>query len=183
MNKRTIYDKSLKPRSEMNLSTFSFLFSEIINYYLTSKTLDIEADLMSLGESIGPRVLELVNMREKNFKREKKHLEMIKFVAYQVWKTLFGKGIDNIERLSHSASSYLLIENSPIVLRYIPESSDKKNPTCAVFVGGIIKGILDAADFPAKIEVQSPPNDGRSVYPKTVYIVEFEDFVIQREKE
>jgi hypothetical protein len=68
-------------------------------------------------------------------------------------------------------------------LRYIPEFSDKKNPTCAVFVGGIIKGILDAADFPAKLEVQSPPNDGKSVYPKTVYIVEFEDFVIQREKE
>jgi hypothetical protein len=37
-----------------------------------------------MGENIGVRVLELLNLREKNLKREVKHIEMLKFVQNTV---------------------------------------------------------------------------------------------------
>lgn len=38
MNKKTIYEKSVKrPRPDGNLSTFGYLFSEIIQYQMSKK--------------------------------------------------------------------------------------------------------------------------------------------------
>lgn len=54
-NRKTIYDSSIKrPKGsgEANLSTFGYLFSEIIQYN-QSKKRNVEQELQKLGENIG----------------------------------------------------------------------------------------------------------------------------------
>ena len=52
-----------KRREKVNLSTFSYLFSEIIQYFLSKNTQTLEKDLTELGEQMGPRILELLSFR------------------------------------------------------------------------------------------------------------------------
>jgi hypothetical protein len=80
MRKVSIYDKPLKPRPEINLSTFSFLFSEIIQYYIEKDKEKFEENLQQLGISIGPRLYEFIIAKDKSYKKENKHLEFLKII-------------------------------------------------------------------------------------------------------
>ena len=84
--KRSIYEKNLQvQRHDINLSTFSYLYSEIINYYLQKFKLDeIDKELEKLGETVGPKLYELIIYREKTLKRELKHIEILKFLHSNV---------------------------------------------------------------------------------------------------
>lgn len=82
MNKKTpsVYDKPFKTRSEINVSTFALLFSEMINYLALKDGSKVEENLEKLGYSIGPRILEYVSAREKVIKRDIKILDIIKVI-------------------------------------------------------------------------------------------------------
>lgn len=43
-------------------------------------------------------MLELIVWREKNSKRETRILGILQFIHTQVWKTLFGKTADSLEK-------------------------------------------------------------------------------------
>jgi hypothetical protein len=77
---KSIYDKPLKVRAEVNLSTFSFLFSEIIQYYLDTYKDKFEENLTQLGATIGPRLYEFLIAKEKQYKRETKFLDVLKII-------------------------------------------------------------------------------------------------------
>jgi len=178
--KSSAFDKPLKVRAEINLSTFSFLFSEIISYYAEKDRDKLEENLEKLGHSLGPRVLELVFLKEKLTKRENKPLEFLKLVHSSVWRILFGKTADQLEKLG--ADTYVLYENNPLYLKYIPPAeSGQKGFTYPRFVGGIIKGMLDYSGLDATVETQTPPNDGKSKYPKTAFVVTFSEEAMKRE--
>jgi hypothetical protein len=75
--------------------------------------------------------------------------------------------------------TYVIYDNNPAYLKYIPKR-DGKDYTYAYFVGGIIKGILDYAGFEAEVDTQTPPNDGKSTYPITGFVITFSEEVMQR---
>lgn len=58
---------------------------------------------------------------------------------------------------------------------------DGAGKTYARYVGGIIHGILEYSDFPCTVETQTPPNDGKSTYPKTAFVITFSEKVLKRE--
>ena len=82
--KSSAYDKSIKSRTDINLSTFSFIFSEIIQYFADKDREKLEENLEKLGYSMGPRVIELVCLKEKMAKRENKPLEFLKLIHSSV---------------------------------------------------------------------------------------------------
>ena len=93
MIKRNTLDRTLKNNTKrpfVNLSTFSFLFSEIIQYFLSKNTQTLESDLSNIGKQMAPRILELLSFRSVKT-RYIKHLEILKFINGPVWKSLFGK--------------------------------------------------------------------------------------------
>jgi hypothetical protein len=51
-----------------------------------------------MGYRVGQRVLELIVWREKNSRRETRILGILQFVHTTVWKTLFGKAADALEK-------------------------------------------------------------------------------------
>ena len=67
------FERPLKPRSEVSMSAFSFMFSEIVQQIMKSdKELpagahggDLDSSLHALGLPIGEKILELLFFREK----------------------------------------------------------------------------------------------------------------------
>ena len=51
-----------------------------------------------MGYRVGQRVLELIVWREKNSRRETRILGILQFIHTIVWKTLFGKPADSLEK-------------------------------------------------------------------------------------
>ena len=87
----SIYDKSLlRPRGPVSLSAFSFIFSEIVQYFqLHAQSVnDLERKLEEAGYGIGQRMSELVGCKERVTKREQRIVSMLIFVKNVVWKHL-----------------------------------------------------------------------------------------------
>ena len=78
---KDFYDRNLKDRKYVPVTTFSFLFGEMVQYMQSKssgdKDFDLEEKLSSLGYPIGEKVLELCSVREKNFKKETKIAKML----------------------------------------------------------------------------------------------------------
>lgn len=183
MNKKSIYDRNLKIiRPEINLSTFNYFLSEIMQYYL-SNSRNLDDELEKLGESIGPRLLELMVFREKQFKHEIKHVEMLKFIHSSVWKYLFGKTADSLEKAKDSEVEYMIKDYSPSYMRCVSEYS---HYSAASFMVGVIKGMLNSGGFECNVTYQTlfyeeKNGERKSLYPQTVWIIEFSSNVITRE--
>lgn len=96
----SVLDKPLpKVRKELSLSTFAFLFSEVVQYCQSRVTdaSDLEKRLMTVGYDIGSRYLELGMFRDKK-NREIKLVAFLQWISTTVWKTLFNKQADSLEK-------------------------------------------------------------------------------------
>ena len=117
-----MYAKSIsKPKGEINLSCFSFLFSEIIHYLLKNDTEnDLEQSLTDFAHPIGERVLELAMFREKTRgKRYTSIVDVLHFIHTQVWKLLFGKVADGLEQNAEEEDEYWLRDDQPVTNKFI----------------------------------------------------------------
>ena len=132
----------------MSLSAFSLLFSEIVQYCQnrTNQINDLEKRFISLdflhrtitiltllnfdscylsrlsdiGCGVGSRVLELVSFREKSFKRETRLVSMLSFIQGTVWKSLFGKQADSLEKsVDHDNECRSFIIIHPIFITFL----------------------------------------------------------------
>ena len=180
---RNIYfDRSLKYKTDVPVTTFSFLFSEMIQYIMTKhnedKELDLEEKLSSLGYPIGEKVLELCFIRDKGMKRKLKINDILIFIHNDVWKMLFNKQADGLQQSAEDEDEFRIVENAPLTNKYI---FLQKNNTvnCASFFGGIIEGILNSADFRCKVSTFFYEVDKVT---KTYYIIECDRDVIERDK-
>src|SRR5271168_2559061 len=79
--------------------------------------------LNEMGYRVGQRVLELIVWREKNSRRETRILGILQFIHTVVWKTLFGKAADSLEKsrehddeCNPSFSSYSFFSPCPLCL-------------------------------------------------------------------
>lgn len=82
--KKSVFDKQLKARPPVNLSTFSFLFSEIIQYFLEKEKDKFEENLEKLGYDLGPRIYEFLIAKGGTSKRAIKHLDLLKIIHSSV---------------------------------------------------------------------------------------------------
>jgi trafficking protein particle complex subunit 5 len=117
-----------------------------------------------------------------------------------VWKHLFGKQADRLEKSADPAKDdeYHIIDNEPLVNRYISVPREMSALNCAAYVAGIVEGVCDGAGFPAKVgahsvgaqqqQQQQPQQEGGAagaeseMWPgRTVFLVKFEKEVLERE--
>eukprot|EP00741_Cyanophora_paradoxa_P017310 tig00020961_g16720.t1 len=177
-----ILDRALpaKPKSDVSLSAFAFLFSEIVQYSQTrvDSSNGLERKLEDMGYPVGQRMLELTCSREKGNKRETKIINILSFISSTLWKTLFGKAADSLEKGATNEDEYMIRESEPLVNKFI---AAQQNFNCAAFVAGIIKGVLDGAEFPAEVSTFSVQENGQRI-PRTVFLIKFDQQVLEREK-
>jgi hypothetical protein len=75
---------------------------------------ELERRLENLGYSVGLRVLELLAYRNRDYKRETRLMGVLQFVSTQVWKTLFGKAADSLERSIDHADEFMIVDYAPV---------------------------------------------------------------------
>ncbi|KAK8741793.1 hypothetical protein OTU49_002402 [Cherax quadricarinatus] len=174
----SILDKSLsRGRTEVSLTAYALLFSEMVQYSHNRVTSvnELHNKLSELGERVGVRMVELLFVRERNYKRETKLLNILLFVKGTLWKSLFGKEADKLDRATDDERIYYLIEKEPLVNRFISVPRDKSSINCAAFIAGIIESVLNATGFPAKVT---------ALWHKgTTFMIKFDDTVLTRDKQ
>merc|ERR1712029_519182 len=176
--KTSILDKSLsRGKQEVSLSAFALLFSEMVQYCQSrsSTVPELQGKLHELGYQAGSRILDLVFVREKAARRETKLLNVLLFVKSTLWKTLFGKEADKLERANDDERTYYVIEKEPLVNKFISVPKDKGSLNCAAYVAGVIEAVLLGANFPAKVTAHW--------HKGTTFMVKFEDHVIARDRQ
>ncbi len=129
---------------------------------------DLERRLADLGRAVGSRTLELLCLREKNGRRETRLNGVLLFCHTTVWKALFGKPADLLEKdgdkddlcacagagcraappaLTRPARAVLISDRDLVVNRYISLTSEVDTLNCGAFVAGILEGVLCDCGF------------------------------------
>lgn len=119
-------DRPLPKQSLVTSSAaFGLVFSELVQYHQSRVTSisDLERRLEQAGFGIGAAVLEAVSAREKVTKRETSVLGILSLVAGPVWKHLFGKAADSLEK-SVDGDAYMLYDSQPVTSTYVSVPAD-----------------------------------------------------------
>lgn len=124
--------------------------------------------LNTLGYRVGVRVLELMSWRNESSskapKREIHFLPELRSIHTQVWRAVFGKPADAIEKsvenpdecgshlLEGLVSTYarsvdMVIDNDPPITRNISVPRDMSQLSCSSFTAGIVEAVLDGLGF------------------------------------
>ncbi|ESW35500.1 hypothetical protein PHAVU_001G239800 [Phaseolus vulgaris] len=199
-----------KGKQEVSLSAFAFLFSELVQYNQTQvdNIGELERRLEDAGYAVGARVLELLCHRDKVIldpdmrgyysgqsssilslkdlslgmgnRRETRLLGILSFVHSTVWKVLFGKVADSLEKGTEHEDEYMISEKELLVNKFISIPKDMGTFNCGAFVAGIVRGVLDGAGFPAVVTAHFVPMEGQQ-RPRTTILIKFAEEVLQRE--
>ncbi|KAK6848950.1 hypothetical protein PG995_012783 [Apiospora arundinis] len=204
-NGKTIYHRPLNrsKTSELSQASFAYLFSEMVGY--ASKRIesiqDLEKRLNTQGHPIGLKLLDLLLHREpaRTQTRPLTIITLLHLIKQQLWTHLFGRAADGLEKSSDPSrpDEYMIIDNEPLVNRYISVPRDMSQLNCAAFVAGIIEGVCDGSAFPARVTAhsvgkqQATPaaegagedgGEGKEMWPgRTVFLVKFAPEVLERE--
>lgn len=125
-----------------------------------------------MGFAIGIRLLEFISWKERVSRRETKFVKILFFITGTVWKALFGREA-TLEKSSES--QYMISEPEILVSKFI--SPPKAHPNSNSFVAGIVEGILDAAEFPARVTAPNASQKGS----KAILFIEFAPEVLEED--
>jgi hypothetical protein len=139
-----------KTKAEVSESAFVFLFSEVVLYCQSrsASLADLQQRLSDVGHGVGVRFLELLCFRSGRMQRYTDLVEILRFVSTTVWKGVFGKEADSLEKATGSEDTYWISDDALLVTKFIGKDA---GVSCASFVAGIVQGILDAAEFKVKV--------------------------------
>jgi hypothetical protein len=174
-------DRPLPKPTELNESLYALLFAEVVrySYQKVEQVSDLEVKLAKLGFDVGWRTLELVASREKVEKRELRIVQALQHVTGSCWTALFGKPTDALERSSAGQNTYLIHEKDPLPCRYASIPRDLGSLNLASFNAGIVQGLLTGQGYDCSVTAHF--SQDKSGAQKVVYVVEFEQHVMDRE--
>jgi trafficking protein particle complex subunit 5 len=138
------------------------------------------------GHPIGLKLLDVLIWREppRTQLRPLNIIALLNFIINVMWKHLFARPADALEKSNESPDQYMIIDNEPLVNQYISVPKEMSQLNCAAFVAGIIEGACDGAGFPARVTAHTVAAAGKEgeLWPgKTVFLVKFQPEVIERE--
>ncbi|KAL7484671.1 hypothetical protein ACHAW6_010299 [Cyclotella cf. meneghiniana] len=143
--------------SVVSLSAFAYIYSELVQYHQSraASISELERRLESAGYGVGLKVLEMVAYRAKETKRETRLMSILHFVSSSVWKSLFGKSADSLERSIDHADEFMIVDYEPITSTFVSVPSDLGQLSADAYLSGIIAGVLDGAGFTARVTAHS----------------------------
>ncbi|KAJ3009946.1 hypothetical protein HKX48_007663 [Thoreauomyces humboldtii] len=135
--------------NEVSLSALAFLFCEMLSYATkkSSGIQDMEKKLSDFGYRVGLRTLELIIFRDRPGRRDTRLLNVLTFIHSTVWKTLFGKPADALEKGTDNEDEYMISDNEPNVTKFIAVPKEMSQLSCGAFIGGIVEAVLDGSGF------------------------------------
>jgi hypothetical protein len=103
---------------QIALSTYSFLFAEIVSYnnHRSNTGQQLQEKLAEMGHHVGYRMIDVLCIRDKNGKYRETHLvNMLLYIKTTLWKTLFGKEADNLEQSTESEGTCICCDRSEFI--------------------------------------------------------------------
>jgi hypothetical protein len=188
-----IFQRSLNTHSTANrlvsVSAFSLLFSEIVHncQEKVNNANDLEEKLKKIGHSIGWRLLNLITLRERPLRRDTTVIGILQFITTVCWRYLFMCETKSLQRSTSNENEYFIYENYSLPNRFISIPKELKGRlNCANFTAGIVRGLLEAARFPATVRAVAAPQSltgsaRGTPNTTTVYVVRFDGIAIQNE--
>ncbi|CAO1616213.1 unnamed protein product [Sympodiomycopsis kandeliae] len=180
--------------NQVAASSLSFLYAEMVSYTQgrVSGIGELERKLSLMGYHHGQRLLPLLHSRlespsgggstssSKNPKRETRLLPALLWVHGQVFKALFGKPADSLERSTERSDEYMISFNTPMYSSGISIPKDMSQLSVEAYTAGIIEAVLDGLGFPARVTAHSVPT---SQYPlRTTILIKLDKSVMSREE-
>ncbi|NXX87470.1 TPPC5 protein, partial [Urocolius indicus] len=175
--KSLVLERALgRPRSELSLSAFALLFSELVQYCQNRvySVAELQSKLAQLGYQVGLRVLDPLVARERSGRRETKVLNVLLFVKGPLWRWLFGREADKLEQANDDDRTFYVIEREPLVNSFISVPRENSSLNCAAFTAGLLEAVLAASGFPAKVTAHW--------HKGTTLMIKFDEGVIARER-
>ena len=86
-------------------------------------------------------------------------MNMLQFVSTQVWKALFGKVADSLEKSIDNVDEYMIVDHEPLTSTFVSVPSDFGQLSVDSYMSGIIAGVLCGAGFDARVTAHSVPVD------------------------
>ncbi|KAI9657487.1 MAG: TRAPP subunit trs31 [Trizodia sp. TS-e1964] len=184
-NRKTIYDRNLNrsKNAELSRASFAFLFGEMVSYAQKRVTgiQDLEKRLNNQGHPLGLRLLDLLIYRSPASAtvRPTHILPLLQFISTTLWRHLFARPADALERSKEKEDEYMITDNDPLVNQYVSVPKEMSQLNCAAYVAGIVEGVCDGTGFPAHVTAHSVASE---MWPgKTVFLIKFEPEVLERE--
>lgn len=112
-------------------------------------------------------------------KRENKILEILQFIHGPLWRAIFGRTANDLEKSQDVDDEYMIIDNTPLISKFISIPKDYGNLNCSAFVAGMIEGALDLSGFHAHVVAHSSPIEG--LPQRTVFLIKFDPLLFTRE--
>ncbi|KAI9713484.1 MAG: TRAPP subunit trs31 [Bogoriella megaspora] len=204
-NRKTIYDRNLNRSrtSELSRAAFAYLFVEMISYaqQRVKGIADLEKRLNNQGYPLGLRLLDLLLLRSSPSLtspssnpplRPTRILSLLQFIHTPLWRHLFSRPADALERSTTSESEYMISDNEPFVNQYISVPREMSQLNCAAYVAGIIEGVCDGAGFATwgvtahwvgEGDGGEGGAGGGGMWPgKTIFLIKFRPEVLEREE-
>ena len=82
-------------------------------------------------------------------------MSILHYVSSSVWKSLFGKSADSLERSIDHADEFMIVDYEPITSTFVSVPSDLGQLSADAYLSGIIAGVLDGAGFSARVTAHS----------------------------
>ncbi|OWZ56860.1 BET3 family protein [Cryptococcus neoformans 125.91] len=174
--------------AEVAMGAWAFMFAEIVAYSQSrvNSVSDLEARLSSLGYDAGQRLLPLLLLRNtqasgiKEPKREHRLIPILQFIHTQVYRYCFGRAADGLERSVEEENEYMITLNQPPLTQFISVPKDMSQLSCEAYTAGIVEGVLDGLDVPARVTAHTVPTDA---FPqRTVILIKLDQKVMDREE-
>jgi trafficking protein particle complex subunit 5 len=183
MKRSGTYDKNIKSKKEVSANAFYFLFSEIVQYCVKKDPNDLERQLEEIGYPLGARFLELVCLREKSSRKETSIKNILLFIGYSVWPIVFNKTIVAVEQHQNINNIFMIKEEASICNQYACLPRNQRHVNCSAFIAGVVEGILNAAEFPARVIAIFNSEETKEEDPteKTTYLIHFDPEVVNRD--
>eukprot|EP00658_Telonema_sp_P-2_P042941 TRINITY_DN30901_c0_g1_i2.p1 TRINITY_DN30901_c0_g1~~TRINITY_DN30901_c0_g1_i2.p1 ORF type:complete len:189 (+),score=46.76 TRINITY_DN30901_c0_g1_i2:177-743(+) len=177
----SIFDKQVPAgNNKVSSSAFLWLLSEMVQYSQTRvKSVDeLETRLAELGVQVGLRMLELACFRDRQSRRAIRVIDVLEFVQGDLWTAVFSKPADELQKSTESDEEYMITEIAPVLNQYISAPKDMHFNICS-FAAGVIKGVLDAAGFPAQVTSHSVGTEAEPC--RTTFLIKFDQEVVTRD--
>ena len=68
-------------------------------------------------------------------------ISMLSFIHTTVWRTLFGKAADSLEKGTDAEDEYMISDANLLVNKYVSVPKDMGHLNCGAYVAGIVKVI------------------------------------------
>jgi trafficking protein particle complex subunit 5 len=155
--------------------------------------------LNAQGYPLGLRLLDLLLSRtptsssQPPTNRPTRILSLLQFITTTLWRHLFNRPADALERSAANPAEYMITDNDPLVSQYVSVPKEIRDFNPGALVAGIVEGVCDGAGFStsgvrgqgvsAHWAGEEGVEGGDRMWPsKTVFLIRFSPEVLEREE-